>query len=75
MCWTLAARAPATSHSRGIHYCLGASLAELEGRIAFKTILRRFRSLRLVGEPKRREQISLRGVEELWVEVEAGEDG
>ena len=67
-----------TSHlsfGRGIHYCLGASLAELEGRIAFKTILRRFRSMRLAGEPKRREQISLRGVEELWVEVEAGADG
>ena len=67
-----------TSHlsfGRGIHYCLGASLAELEGRIAFKTILRRFRSMRLAGEPKRREQISLRGVEELWVEVEAEADG
>ena len=67
-----------TSHlsfGRGIHYCLGASLAEMEGRIAFKTILRRFRSMRLAGEPKRREQISLRGVEELWVEVEVGADG
>ena len=65
-----------TSHlsfGRGIHYCLGASLAEMEGRIAFEAILRRFRVMRLVGGPKRRERITLRGLEELWVEVEAAD--
>ena len=55
---------------RGIHYCLGAPLARLEGRIAFTALLSRFKSLRLAAEPQYRNQITLRGLEELWVEVE-----
>ena len=55
---------------RGIHYCLGSPLAILEGRIAFTTILERFSAMRLVAEPTFRNQIVLRGLEELWVEVE-----
>ena len=55
---------------RGIHYCLGAPLAMLEGRIAFSSLLDRFPSMKLVAEPEFREQVVLRGVEELWVEVE-----
>ena len=55
---------------RGIHYCLGSSLAILEGRIAFTSILERFAAMRLVAEPTVRDQIVLRGLEELWVEVE-----
>jgi cytochrome P450 len=34
----------------GIHYCLGAPLARLEGQIAFNTLLRRFPKLRLAGD-------------------------
>ncbi|MCB1919345.1 MAG: cytochrome P450 [Candidatus Competibacteraceae bacterium] len=34
----------------GIHYCLGAPLARLEGRIAFEVLLRRFRTIRLDPE-------------------------
>ncbi len=59
------------SFGRGIHYCLGAPLAEMQGRIAFGALLRRFRSIRLAREPKRMKRITIRGVEELWVEVEA----
>ena len=55
---------------RGIHYCLGAPLAVLEGRIAFSSLLKRFSSIRLLSEPEYREQVVLRGVKELWVEVE-----
>ena len=58
------------SFGRGIHYCLGASLALLEGRIAFQTLLDRFASFRLAAEPRYRDGIVLRGVESLWIEVE-----
>ena len=58
------------SFGRGIHYCLGSPLAMMEGRIAFSSLLDRFPSMSLVAEPEFREQIVLRGVEELWVEVE-----
>ncbi len=58
------------SFGRGIHYCLGSPLAILEGRIAFTSLLERFSSIRLARDPVFKEQIVLRGVEELWVEVE-----
>ena len=58
------------SFGRGIHYCLGSPLAMLEGRAAFSALLDRFPSMKLVAEPEFREQVVLRGVEELWVEVE-----
>ena len=56
------------SFGRGIHYCLGASLAKLEARITFAGLLSRFESFRLVEEPRYRDQITLRGLEELWLE-------
>ena len=58
------------SFGRGIHYCLGASLALLEARIAFRGLLDRFASIRLADEPSYRDGIVLRGVESLWIEVE-----
>ena len=58
------------SFGRGIHYCLGASLAVLEARIAFQGLLDRFASIRLAAEPRYRDGIVLRGVENLWIEVE-----
>jgi cytochrome P450 len=37
---------------KGIHYCLGAPLARLEGQIAIGTLLRRFSNLRLAVRPE-----------------------
>src|SRR5262245_38485814 len=35
----------------GMHFCLGASIARMEGRVAFETLLRRFAAIELVGPP------------------------
>ena len=58
------------SFGRGIHYCLGSPLALLEARVAFANLLERFSSIELVSEPAFKDQIVLRGVESLWIEVE-----
>ena len=58
------------SFGRGIHYCLGSSLAVLEGRIAMAALLRRFSSIRLAAEPEHIDVVVLRGVRELWIDVE-----
>jgi cytochrome P450 len=52
---------------RGIHFCLGAPLARLEGQIALGSLVRRFADLRLAGEPVWRDQVVLRGLERLPV--------
>lgn len=39
------------SFGKGIHYCLGAPLARLEGQIAFGTLLQRLPNLRLAIDP------------------------
>jgi cytochrome P450 len=50
----------------GIHFCLGAPLARLEARLAFDSLLRRFRGLSLVDpEPHWKPMIFLRGLESL----------
>ena len=60
-----------TSHisfGRGIHHCLGAPLARLEGRIFFEVLLERFASMRLLAErPPYRGGVVLRGLESLPV--------
>lgn len=49
------------SFSRGIHFCLGAPLARLEGRIAIGTVARRLPGLHSDGEARRRSYVNLRG--------------
>ncbi len=56
------------SFGRGVHHCLGAPLARLEGRIALEMLLERYTSLRLLTErPAFRRGIVLRGLESLPV--------
>ncbi len=50
----------------GIHFCLGAPLARLEGEIAFTRLLARYSDLRLADPtPRWRNLINLRGLEAL----------
>jgi cytochrome P450 len=51
----------------GIHHCLGASLARLEGQVALSALLARFSRLELAGCPIRRPTFTLRGLASLPV--------
>jgi cytochrome P450 len=53
--------------SHGIHFCLGASLARVEGQVAIPRLLQRFPDLELAAEPSYREHLVLRGLTELRV--------
>ena len=53
----------------GIHHCLGASLARLQGQVALSAVIARFSRLELAGRPIRRPTFTLRGLESLPVVV------
>ncbi|HEX4090287.1 MAG TPA: cytochrome P450 [Trebonia sp.] len=55
------------SFSLGLHHCLGAALARLEGRVAIEELTRRYPALELTAEPTRRSQLVLRGFESIPV--------
>lgn len=55
----------------GIHHCLGAALARLEGQVALTALLERTSHLELAGPPTRRPTFTLRGLETLPVALVA----
>jgi len=55
--------------SAGPHYCLGAALGRVEGRIALPRLLARFPGLRLAAEPGPRRNLMLRGYDTLPVRL------
>ena len=57
---------PHLAFSRGIHHCLGAPLARLEGRIALELLLERFKRIELLDPaPRFRRTVVLRGLHAL----------
>jgi len=63
-------RRPDVQHltfSHGIHYCLGAALARLEGQEAFRQLTQRFPTLELAEEPIHRDHFVLRGYQAVHV--------
>ncbi len=63
---------PHLSFGRGIHHCLGAPLARLEGRIALEMLLERFAVIGLATHrPRFRRTIVLRGLESLPIRCAA----
>lgn len=63
--------APHVAFGRGIHHCLGAPLARMEGRIAFAALIEHFREIRLLkAKPRFKNNVVLRGLETLPVSVE-----
>ncbi|HLI98140.1 MAG TPA: cytochrome P450 [Bradyrhizobium sp.] len=53
----------------GIHRCVGMRLAELQLKIVWQEILKRFEKIEVVGEPKRVYSSFVRGIESLPVRI------
>ncbi|WP_084701091.1 cytochrome P450 [Cryptosporangium arvum] len=65
-------RANAKEHlafSSGVHYCLGASLARIEGEEALRRLFERYPDVTLAGPVRRRPTRTLRGYDELPVRL------
>ncbi len=60
---------PVMSFGSGIHYCLGANLAKVEGQEVFAGLIRRFTTVEPAGERPYRKRLVLRGLERCPVTV------
>jgi cytochrome P450 len=58
------------SFGSGIHHCLGAALARLEGVEAVPALVRRFPGMELADEPRRNGRVILRGLDHLPVALD-----
>jgi len=59
------------SFGSGVHHCLGAVLARLEGQVAIGSFVRRFPDAEVAGDPQWNGRIILRGLDRLPVAVGA----
>ena len=57
------------SFASGIHFCLGANLARVEGREVFRALRDRFSAIEIAGELVQRPRTTLRGYEAVPVRV------
>ena len=55
------------SFSEGIHFCLGAPLARVEGAIAFEKLLDNLKGGKIIEEPRYRDNYNMRGLEHLRI--------
>ena len=54
-----------TSFGGGVHFCLGASLARLEGKLAMTKLIRRFPEIAVADDPVWNGRMNLRGMDSL----------
>ena len=53
----------------GVHFCMGSRIAELQLRVLWEEIMKRFRFVEVVGEPVRVKSSFIKGFSELPVRV------
>lgn len=61
---------PSLAFGSGIHFCLGAALARVEGQVVFGRLVERFPDIELAAEPRYRPSVTMRGLEALHVQLE-----
>ncbi len=57
------------SFGNGEHFCLGAHLARLELRLAFRQMIERYSTIELMGEPRRLRSNFINGIKEMPVKL------